>query len=84
MRNYISRTEADELCDGLIRQFIGQKTTIPQSVDIDAFVTKFLKVNVQYENFAESDLDKIGFFSDGTTPLRILEQGLPSHYNRSR
>ena len=75
MRNYISRAEADELCDGLIRQFIGPKAAIPQSVDIDAFVTKFLKVNVQYENFAEPELDKIGFFSDGTTPLKILEQG---------
>lgn len=74
MRNYISRAEADELCDGLIRQFIGSNAAIPASVDIDAFVTHFLKVNIQYENFAEADLDKIGFCSDGTTPLRILEE----------
>ena len=59
MRNYISRLEADELCDGLIRQFIGSTTVIPPCVDIDAFVTKFLKVNIQYESFAEKDMDKI-------------------------
>lgn len=75
MKNYISRLEADELCDGLIRQFIGPNATIPQSVDIDAFVTQFLKINVRYEKFAEPDLDKIGFCSDGITPLQVLEQG---------
>ena len=49
MKNYISRLEADELCDGLIRQFIGPNATIPQSVDIDAFVTQFLKRKLQVQ-----------------------------------
>lgn len=76
MQNYISYAEADELCDGLIRQFIGSNNiTIPLNVDIDAFVTQFLKINVYYEHFAEKELDKIGFCSDGITSLRVFEQG---------
>ena len=77
MQNYISYAEADELCDGLIRQFIGSNNiTIPLNVDIDAFVTQFLKINVYYEHFAEKELDKIGFCSDGITSLRVFEQGV--------
>lgn len=77
MQNYISYAEADELCDGLIRQFIGSNNVaVPSNVDIDAFVTQFLKINVYYEHFAETDLDKIGFCSDGITPLRVFEQGV--------
>ena len=77
MQNYISYAQADELCDGLIRQFIGSNNiTIPLNVDIDAFVTQFLKINVYYEHFAEKELDKIGFCSDGITSLRVFEQGV--------
>lgn len=60
MTSYISRTEADELCDELIRQFVGGDTKAAMAVDIDSFVATFLKCPILYENYAEGDPDKIG------------------------
>ena len=74
MTNYISRVEADELCDELIRQFMGD-TDHELCVDIDCFVTHYLRCPVVYENFAEDDPDKIGFASDGVQPLRVRTNG---------
>ena len=77
MTNYISRAEAEELCDGLIQQFIGNVSTIPESIDIDTFVSNFLKCTVVYENIIEEDRDKIGFTGDGKRPIRIMKNGRP-------
>ena len=44
MTTYISRAEADELCDGLIKQYIGSKEVTPAFVDIDGFVKDFLNL----------------------------------------
>ena len=74
MTNYISRAEADELCDELIRQFMGD-TDHELCVDIDCFVTHYLRCPVVYENFAVDDPDKIGFASDGVQPLRVRTNG---------
>lgn len=74
MTNYISRVEADELCDELIRQFMGD-TDHELCVDIDCFVTHYLRCPVVYENFAEDDPDKIGFACDGVQPLRVRTNG---------
>ena len=43
MTNYISRAEAEELCDELIRQFTGSTSSDPNPVDIDLFVRDYLK-----------------------------------------
>lgn len=75
MKNYISRVEADELCNGLIMQYIGKNSPIPSFVDIDDFVKNFLKCNVLYENIAEEDSDCIGFTGDGKRPLLICRNG---------
>lgn len=42
------------------------------SVDIDGFVTKYLKLPIIYQKFAEDDMSKLGFISDGKTPLSIF------------
>ena len=76
MTSYISRTEADELCDELIRQFVGGDTKAAMAVDIDSFVATFLKCPILYENYAEGDPDKIGFTSDGVCPLRVSDGGV--------
>ena len=76
MTSYISRTEADELCDELIRQFVGGDTKEATAVDIDSFVATFLKCPILYENYAEGDPDKIGFTSDGVCPLRVSDGGV--------
>lgn len=75
MNNYLSYAEADELCDGMIRQYIGKDAPIPAFIDIDGFVIDFLHCRIIYETFAEDDPDKVGFTGDGKTPLRVRRNG---------
>lgn len=77
LNNYISRAEAEELCDGLIQQFIGGISSDPEPIDIDSFARDFLKCTVIYESIAEDDKDKIGFTGDGKRQLRVLKNGTP-------
>ncbi len=67
--------EIDELAEGLIRQYLGADAERTYCVDIEGFVTDFLKLPLLYRTFAEQDTDKIGFISDGLTPLRVFENG---------
>lgn len=39
MINFISQAEIEELCEAMLRQHLGQEEPIPQSVDIDGFLT---------------------------------------------
>lgn len=70
-----SYDQIDELGEGLIRQYLGSEADISFCVDIEGFVTEFLELPLVYRTFAEKDCDKIGFISDGITPLRIYENG---------
>ncbi len=66
-----SYEELDELGEGLIRQYLGKEAERTCCVDIEGFVTDFLKLPLLYRSFAEEDSDKI----DGVTPLRVYEGG---------
>jgi len=70
-----SYEELDELGEGLIRQYLGTEAERTCCVDIEGFVTDFLKLPLLYRSFAEEDSDKIGFIADGVTPLRVYEGG---------
>lgn len=70
-----SYEEIDELGEGLIRQYLGKEAERTCCVDIEGFVTDFLKLPLLYRSFAEEDSDKIGFIADGVTPLRVYEGG---------
>ena len=70
-----SYEELDELGEGMIRQYLGKEAERTCCVDIEGFVTDFLKLPLLYRNFAEEDSDKIGFIADGVTPLRVCENG---------
>ena len=48
---------------------------IPVVFDIEGFITDFLKLPILYEAFAEDDPSKIGFLSDGITPLIVYRAG---------
>lgn len=76
MNNYLSRAEIDEISEGLIRVFARQnpKRVIP-SVDIESFITEFLKQKIEYAAFIEEDRGKIGFTADGETPLFVSCEG---------
>ena len=70
-----SYDEIDELGEGLIRQYLGTDAERTCCVDIEGFVTDYLKLPLLYRSFAEQDTDKIGFIADGITPLRVYEDG---------
>lgn len=79
-----SYEQLDELGEGLIRQYLGRKADAAFCVDIEGFVTEFLCLPLLYRSFAEKDTDKIGFISDGITPLLVYEkqQIIPAVYDK--
>ena len=72
-----SYDEIDELGEGLIRQYLGTDAERTFCVDIEGFVTEYLKLPLLYRTFAEQDTDKISFIADGFTPLRVFEGHKP-------
>lgn len=77
MSSYFSDMEIEELAEGLIRQYMGKKPEVPFRVDIEGFLTDYLGLPPKFRSFAEEDFSKIGFISDGITPLRVMEGGQP-------
>ncbi len=71
MNSCFTDMEIEELTEGLIRQFLGQQS-IPLQVDMEGFLTSYLKLPLKYRSFAEEDSSKIGFILDGITPLRVM------------
>ena len=72
MKVYISNREIETIAEGLVRTVYGK--TLPRQIDIDR-LAGFLGLTVLYESIAEADADKIGFVSDGTTPLTVWRNG---------
>lgn len=76
MKDYIPNRELEELGNGLVSSFIkwsGMRHA-PKCIDIVG-VAEYLGLNVVYEHFAEDEPDKIGFLSDGKTPLKVRRNG---------
>ena len=63
--------EIDELGDGLMRSYLGDKAGSVLRADIEGFTENYLRLPVEYQSFSGNDLDKLGFISDGITPLEI-------------
>lgn len=76
MTNFISRKEIEELSDGMVKGFSQGTTKDPISVDIDSFVKDYLCLTVVYENFAEKDVDKVGYTGDGRSTLKVRRNGI--------
>ncbi len=76
MSSLISNFELDELGDGLVRHYLAHSgmQAMARCIDIEG-LANYLGLTVTYESFAEKDYDKIGFLSDGKTPLLIMRNG---------
>ncbi len=76
MTTFYTRTEIDEISEGLIQVY---KDKFPDKVvtyvDIEHFITSFLGLMIEYTSFAEDDMGKIGFTSDGEAELMIYQNG---------
>ena len=77
MNSCYTNDEIEELAEAMIRQYLGKQKNTPLRVDIDDFVTSYLGLPVEYRTFAEEDAGKIGFISDGITPLRTMSRAGP-------
>jgi len=71
----VTNIEMEQVGEGLIRKYIGEKRPPPRCVDIEGFISDFLHLPIVYASIAEEDRDKIGFTSDGRYPLKIYEKG---------
>lgn len=72
MKNLSSFEELEELGEAIIKEYIKKtKQTNCLCVDIEGFVTSYLGLELEYENFAETDNGRIGFLSDGVRPLWV-------------
>ena len=72
MQVFISNKEIEQLAEGLVSVTCGKSP--PKTVDIEA-IAAYLGLPVIYERIKEEDMDKIGFVSDGVTPLAVLRDG---------
>lgn len=73
---WLSNSSIDELGSCLIKKYLGKRVNELLFVDIDGFVTGYLKLPIIYRHFAEDDISKLGFISDGRTPLRIYSENI--------
>ena len=67
MNSCFTDMEIEELAEGMIRQYLGNLENAPLKVDIEGFLTRYLKLPLKFRSFAEEDSGKIGFISDGIT-----------------
>ncbi len=72
---WLSNASIDELGSSLIKAYMGKEADKNFAVDIEGFVTNYLKLSIEYHSFAGKDISKLGFISDGITPLQISENG---------
>lgn len=72
MQIYISNKEIAQIAQSLVHISCGKPP--PVYIDIDA-VANYLRLNIIYEQIAEDDQDKIGFVSNGVSPLKVLRNG---------
>lgn len=72
---WLSSESIDNFGEGLVKSFMSNQQQKGFAVDIEGFVTQYLKLPIEYHSFAESDMSKLAFISDGITPLKISENG---------
>ena len=72
MKRFTSTEEIETLCEAMIKDFFKSRHyTNVHCVDIEAFVSDYLKVPIVYETFAEQDPGRLGFLADGKSALWI-------------
>ena len=72
MENLVSFQELDVLGEGIVKDY-AKKThrSNAMCLDIEGFITDYLGLSIAYEDIAEEDKSKIGFLSDGKSPLLV-------------
>lgn len=72
MENLVSFQELDVLGEGLVKDYAKKvHRSNAMCLDIEGFITDYLGLSITYEDIAEEDKSKIGFLSDGKSPLLV-------------
>lgn len=76
MKRLVTDEELETLGNLMVREYL-KKSRKWKSLcfDIEAFITDYLKVKIEYETFAEADASKTGFAANGQAPLTVLRNG---------
>ena len=75
-KQMVTLRELDDLGEGIVRDYLkktGRRGSL--SLDIEGFITEYMGAEVLYESFAEDDPGRIGFLSDGESPLLVYRGG---------
>lgn len=76
MRTFMNYEDIETLCEAIVKDFLKKKHyTNIQCLDIEGLVTEYMGSKIQYESFAETDGNRIGFLSDGKTALHVYQNG---------
>lgn len=75
MKTLVTNAELEQVGESLIRRYIGNRHPPPRCVDIEGFISDYLRLSIVYASIAEADRDKIGFLSDGRYPLKVYKNG---------
>jgi len=72
LENLVSFQELDVLGEGLVKDYAKKvHRSNAMCLDIEGFITDYLGLSITYEDIAEEDKSKIGFLSDGKSPLLV-------------
>lgn len=69
----ITNKEIEEVGESIAKKYLMDKKAVI-CMDIENFITDFLKLSIRYESIAE-DNDEQGFISDGKYPLSVFKCG---------
>ena len=76
MKRLVTAEELETLGNLMVREYLKKsRKWKSQCFDIEAFITDFLKVKIEFESFAEEDAGKTGFMANGRDSLTVSRNG---------
>jgi len=78
MQCWASFQEMEILGESLAYDYMMKLKSKSVCFDIESFAADYLKLDIVYETIAEEDKTKLGFASDGITPLMVMRDNGPS------
>ena len=76
MKRLVTAEELETLGNLMVREYLKKSHRWKsQCFDIEAFITDYLKVRIEFESFAEEDAGKTGFMANGRDPLTVSRNG---------
>ena len=76
MKRLVTAEELETLGNLMVREYLKKSRKYKaQCFDIEAFITDYLKVRIEFESFAEEDAGKTGFMANGHDCLMVVRNG---------